>query len=73
MNNTSEAVGGGDVIAEVSREALRLGVPFTPEQIKYVAGCVEALRVSAARVRRQERNDEPAFGYRSPPSPCKDT
>ena len=72
MTNTSEVAGGGEAIAEVSREALRLGIHFTPEQITYVAGCVEALRVSAARVRRHERNDEPAFGYRSPPIPCKD-
>ncbi len=73
MTQISEPVPGAEVIAEVSREASRLGIPFTPEQIKYVAGCVEALRVSAARLRRQERNDEPAFGYRSPPRPGKES
>lgn len=72
MADTREPAPGDEVIAEVTQAASRLGVPFTPEQIEYVAGCVAALRVSATRVRRQQRNDEPAFGYRSPPSPCKE-
>jgi hypothetical protein len=36
MTQISEPVPGAEVIAEVSREASRLGIPFTPEQIKYV-------------------------------------
>lgn len=61
--------GNGDTVAEVAAAARRYGVPFDRDQIAYVAGCVDALRVSAARIRQQQRNDEPAFGYRHPPPP----
>lgn len=59
---------GAETVAEVTAAARRYGIPFEREQIVYIAGCVEALRVSAARIRQQERNDEPAFGFRHPPS-----
>lgn len=72
MSKESELVASTEMIAKVSREASRLGVPLTLEQIQSVAGSVDALEVSAARLRRQERNDEPAFGYRSPPKSHKE-
>lgn len=58
-----------EMVAEVAAAARRHGIPFDQEQMTYVAGCVAALRVSAARIRQQERNDEPAFGFRHPPTP----
>jgi hypothetical protein len=72
MTKDNELVASADMIAKVAREASRLGVPLTLEQIESVAGSVDALKVSAARLRSQERNDEPAFGFRSPPSPHKE-
>lgn len=67
MSENSEQV-GNETVAEVAAAAKRHGLPLDANQITYIAGCVEALRVSAARIRQQDRNDEPAFGFRHPPS-----
>jgi hypothetical protein len=61
--------GGSQTACEVRAAAQRYGVPLDDEQIAYIAGCVDALRESAARIREHERNDEPAFGFRHPPGP----
>ena len=72
MTKDNEIVVSAEMVAKVAQEASRLGVSLTLEQIKSVAGSVDKLKISAARLRRQERNDEPAFGFRSPPIPHKE-
>lgn len=72
MTKNDELVASTETIAKVAREASRLGVPLTQDQIGAVAGSVDALKISASRLRRQDRNDEPAFGFRSPSSPRKE-
>ena len=62
-----------NIRAEVEALAAAKSLPLTDTQIVQIVGSVSAIRESAARLRAGLlRNDEPAFGFRHPPTAGKE-